>query len=112
MFKLLTIALAATSIGTAGATTAYAYGCSCHSKSASVSAPESAPTEKAPEAAPKSAAHAPSTGRTNRSYSYEPALAPNSGAFARSYNGPTVRRSSRTTRSELSIDKAMRAKGY
>ena len=112
MFKLLTIALAATSIGAVGATTSYACGCSCHCKSASVSAPADAPTQSAPEAAPKSATHVPSTGQANRSYSYEPALAPSSRPSERATSSPSVRRSSRSTRSELSIDKAMRAKGY
>jgi hypothetical protein len=112
MFKFLTIALAATSIGAAGATTAYACGCPCHSKTTSVSAPESAPAKTAPEVAPKSAAQAPSTGRTDRSYSYEPAMAPSSGASERAYSTPSVRRSNRSTRSEFSIDVGRRAKGY
>jgi len=111
MFKLFTIALAATSIGAAGVTTAYACDCSCHCKSASVSAPESAPTQNAPEATPKSASNAPSAGQTNRSYSYEPALTPSSGSSERAFNGSAVRRSNTGSRNELSIDMARRARG-
>lgn len=107
MFKFFTIALAATSIGAAGATTAHACGCSCHSKIASVSAPESAPAQVAPEAAPKSAAQTPTTGRTNRSFSYEPSMDSSPRVVS-----PTRRSNRSTPTSGFSIDVGRRAKGY
>lgn len=65
MFKLFTVALAATSIGAATAAPAYACGCSCSAMPMTMSAQDGAPM---------STAQAPSTSRTYRSFSYEPSI--------------------------------------